>query len=419
MAHQPDATPARVGLWGVLDVEDPGQALYGQVVRSELARRLPAAWIRVFAPLGPARPTRSDRGEPAEALGAWSPGRAAELDEELDFVLVGGTGLLAQDGDRAPAGRFFVEGLGRDTRWHVTADNEAAALRKAGVEGAIDVTCHPAVLASRLFAPAVLAKRLEYLRVMGWYPPGGDALVAQGGGDLVRHAPALRRLLDDRPGTALVVADPEDEPHAAALAETMAGVAVHRLPFSAGHEDTLAVLAAADGFIGSSQAWGATAVGCQTPWVALDTLAGGLVDAFDDAVKAVADGDLADRARDEVDAWLDAVAAATAGAARTRHPHGPPDPSRAALLSELRALRRAYRIRCERSHLERAMLADVTAGTDAELARVRAEVDEVRRVAERESVARSAAEAEVSALRATRTFRWTATARRLYRRLRR
>lgn len=392
----PDDTPCRLGLWGAFDVEDHGQALYACIVRSELARRLPAASIRIFAPTD--LPTRADRGEPAEALGPWSPGREAELAAQLDAVVIGGAGLV-------DAERFFVEApAGVAARWHVTDPDEEAALRGAGVEGAIDLTAHPAVLAPRLFPAAVLAKRLEYLRLMGWYPHEGGALVVQGGDE---QAPALLRVLDDDPGLALVVTGDHT------LADL--GRPVFRLPAALSVEDITAAISAAEGFIGPAP-WGCmTALAYGTPSVLLRPGPGpdSLTTALAHARKVAPGTDVLNGLQAEVDAWLDRVAAGALAAARSRPAAA--GTTRPALESELRAVRLAYRVRVERGNVERVLLADRAARADTELASLRSEVEQLRATAATEAAERARYEAEVAALRRTRTFRWTATARALYR----
>lgn len=369
-----DPTPCRVGLLGAFDVEDFGQAVYAQVVRAELARRLPTGEVTVFVPGGRARPTRADRGEPAEP---WSPARAAEL----DLVVVAGSGDAVDTGEGG--------------WWHVPG---------------ADVP-HPAVLLPTLFPAPVLEKRLEYLRVMGWYPREGDALVVQGDGV---PAGGLDQLLEDHPGLSPVVV----QLHQGDGAPPPPG-AWHRLPPSAGAEDVVAAIAASAGFVGSS------AVGCLTalcygrPSVQLaagDELA--LRDAYARAVKAGAREDVLAAMQAAVSAWLDQVAAEAAEAARWRHPEGLREPSRAALQAELDGLRRAHRASVERRYQERAALADHAARAEARAAALAEEVGELRQRAANEAAERARFESELTALRNTRTFRWTDAARSVYRVLR-
>ena len=367
-----DPTPCRVGLLGAFDVEDFGQAVYAQVVRAELARRLPAAGIKVFVPDGPARPTRADRGEPAEA---WSPARAAEL----DLVVVGGDAVAT----------------GVDVRWHVPDPNVP----------------HPAVLLRALFPAPVLERRLEYLRVMGWYPREGDALVVQGDGVV---AGGLDQLLEDNPGLTPVVV----QLHEGDGAPSAPG-GRHRLPPAASAEDVVAAIAASAGFVGSSPVGCLTALCYGRPSVQLapgDEL--DLPDAFARAVEAGSREDLLTGMQAKVAAWLDQVAAEAAEAARSRHPERLPDRSRAALEAELDALRRAHQARVERSYQERAALADHAARAEAQAAALAEEVGELRQRAANEAAERARFESELNALRNTRTFRWTDSARSVYRVLR-
>jgi hypothetical protein len=250
---RPGGSGPRVGLWGPFDVECLGAALYPRVVRSELARRLPDALVRAYAPLGHLRPTRFDGGEPAEPLGAFVDERRRALAAELDCVVVGGLdlselgdqgALMERYGARAEevrsggSVRFLVEGLGADLErrcslfWHAVEVSaplppedavivrEAARgrplpiardegsrerLRSAGIGPGIVVGPDPAVLASRVFDPALLRRRLAWLRFMGWYPAEREAVVVQGGrsdvGSAARIAAAVPRW--SRPAPAL------------------------------------------------------------------------------------------------------------------------------------------------------------------------------------------------------------------------
>ena|GEM_PF-5960935 len=314
-------------------------------MRSELARR--GVHVRVFAPTD--RPTRAGRGEPVQVLGDAA---------EVDLLVAAGPGLV--DGPH---------------RWHATDPAESAALRDAGVGGRVDVTAHPAVLLPRLLPREVLDKRLEYLRLMGWFPREGPALVTEG--------PA-ERILADHPGLAPVT-----------------------LPGFLGLEDVAAAIAAADGFAGSpagclvALAYGKPAAASDDP------------EAFARAAKAAPDTELLERLQAEVDAWLDSLAEE----ARTRAVPSPP--STAALEAELQALRRAHRARAERANAERVVLADRVARAEAEAAAARHDADHLRQRVDEEGAARARFEAECAALRSTRTFRWTAAARAVYRRLRR
>lgn len=414
----------------MFDVEDHGQAAYALVVRSELARRLPVGSVRVFAPFGPDRPTRADRGEPAEALGAWSEDRAVDLGGQLDAVVVGGEHLVAGAPDwaaryrideaqmaRRRPERFFLDGpgAGAAVRWHAVDAGRAAALRAAGVEGPVDVTAHPAVLLDRVLPPAVLEKRLQYLRLMGWYPTEGGAVVVQGGSGVPAVLGPLRAVLADHPRLTPVVIELAEGDAALAAGLADARVPHRHVPASACLEDVAAAIAAATGFVGAAPAGCMVAACYGTPWAGLGaTDPESLPAAFSAALDAGAEDPRQMAA--EVDAWLDSVAAGAAEAAAARLPDGaPPAPDLTAMRSELRALRAAHRARAERASAERVVLADRMARAEAELAVLRPEAERLRERLEAEAGARAQAEAEIAALHATRTFRWTASAREVYR----
>lgn len=308
-------------MWGTFDVESFSDVLSARITRCELLRRLPAAEIVSFAPFGHAHPTRLDGGEPAEPLGRWSSQRLTELAARLHCVVVTGDGLLGMaDGvladhygiaedeltARAPL-RFFIQGLGEleaacPVMWHgvggaAQAEEgdgtlDAALLRKALADRAYVALCdgaskqhleevgvdcdlvlipHPAVVASRLFPASLLHKRLEYLRVMGWYPRHDQALVVQGNRGLlpqaVEVASGLERLAEDLGGAAIVLlqANPcdGDEDFADAVA-----AALRRRPFRvpvAGIEDVMACIAGSAAVVTSSAALAATATSFGRP----------------------------------------------------------------------------------------------------------------------------------------------------------
>ncbi|HWC32251.1 MAG TPA: hypothetical protein VG709_03910, partial [Actinomycetota bacterium] len=84
-----DRREPRIGLWGTFDVENLGDVLFPRIARAELARRLPEATIRAYAPYGREHPIAFDGEDPAEPLGAYRPDRLAELAAELDVVVIG------------------------------------------------------------------------------------------------------------------------------------------------------------------------------------------------------------------------------------------------------------------------------------------------------------------------------------------
>jgi hypothetical protein len=129
-------------------------------------------------------------------------------------------------------------------------------LRSAGIGPGIEVGPDPAVLASRVFAPALLRRRLAWLRFMGWYPVEGEAVVLQGAagdvGSAARIATAAARVVEDRPGSSLVLlpTGPGDGDFAEAVAQEVPEAV--RLPDEIGVEDIVAALAACSVFVGTS-----------------------------------------------------------------------------------------------------------------------------------------------------------------------
>lgn len=504
-------TTSRIGLWGLFDLESFGSALHPRITVRELMRRLPHAAVRTFAPYGHLHPTRFDAGEPAEPLGRWTPERLSRLAGELDCVIVGGGGVLpARDHLLAPLygadpselaelapSRWFIEGLGPELEsecpvlWHavglpVDPGPEDAArltaavagrrylsvrdepsrerLEAAGVEQEIAVVPDPIVLLPSLFPPALLEKRLDYLRLMGWYPPEGAALIVQGDRELVRFAPslapALRRLAEQE-DLSLVIAGTGpchgDGEFAEALAGRLPG-RTYRLPAEAGVEDLTACIAASSGFIGASLSGSMATFAYGKPLVMLnlagrsklegfarqigdlDCLVGKpmeLPKAYWQATAMAPRTNLVTLLQARADAHFDRIAEIAESSAQ-QHREG----SRGAWLDDRRieeleqhldALRRAHEVRGRRLLAERIAFADHVQSLRLEVTnlrqqvrRLRAELDrmqeeaaEVLRSARDEAGARLKAEAELRAILNTRTFRYTAAARGVYGRIRR
>lgn len=461
----------RLALWGTFDVDNYGDHLFPRVAVRELERRLPGAAIDAFAPYGWLHPTPLDAGPPVSPLGPWTEGQAARVAAVYDAVMVGGGEIIhlndpllapvygapAAEVERLAPSRFFVDGLG-STRleaacpviWHAVgipaepsveaADRLRRALagrpyvtvrdrfskerlERAGVEVAVEVVPDSALLLDRLVPAAVLASRLGRLRDDGYYP-AGPALVVQGCDLLVDKvaevAAALRSWLGAHPEVRPVLVETGgcrgDAVFAGELAPRLGPGRVYRLPPSSGVEDLAAAIGGGFAFAGSSLHGAITAMVYGRPFVLLN-LAGesklegfgdltglgdriariptDIAEALDRALATAGDGaGLLAVLQRRIDAHFDRVAdlaaraaAGTAGAARRSG--DPAEMSRrldrdaiAALLLELR------------SELEHAT-------SDLAEARHRAGV----------------AEAELAALRGTRTFRYSDPLRRLYHRL--
>jgi hypothetical protein len=481
-------------LWGTFDLDGFGDALAVRIARRELSQRLPAAEITTYAPYGQDHPTRLDGGEPAASLGPWSAERVAELADGLDCVVVTGDGLVGRPDEdlascygvdedelasRSPS-RFFLGGLAPlehccPVIWHAVSlagePGEALAgalvealadrpyvavsdsaskqwLEAAGVDRDIVLVPHPALLASRLFPSGLIEKRLEHLRVMGWYPRDGPALVVQGDGSLAADVQELAAALEalaaelGAAGIALLQSEPcrGDQYFADALADALTRPP-YRLPV-VGVEDVAACVAGSVAVVTSSSALAATAMsyGCPhgptgDPGRLEDGIGPGRLLAL----------------QDDLDASFDHVAMVAEDAAAARPDHGDGGSDLQELLATVRSLRRANQVQGRRMAHERVVLADqvtdlnaayaaVLTGKDGEIANQRraielqtAELERSQALLEQVHASatdlsarlaaaeaqRAAAEAELAALRATRTFRWAAPARSLTARFRR
>jgi hypothetical protein len=436
MRESPSCT---IGIWGAFDTDHFADALVPRVLRRELRARLPGVQVRTFAPYGSLRPTPRDGGEPAEPLGRWSPDREVAMASGLDCILV----ALADPPDHDRLARSY--GVGRAAldeldvgRWFVGGPAPAAEERCPRVSFGSD----PVVLAPRLFSPDLLSKRLEYLWLMGWYPPESAALVVEGDADLLPIVgplgAELSGLLASEPDLKVVLAElgsPGDADFASALAAVLPPESVHRLPRCASLEDIAAAIAHCAVFAGSSRRAGLVAEAYGRPWVMLDHATPPTPEQFERARRAdPAPGTGAPAA--QADAELDRIAeiAQTAALARRQKEGSMPETQR---LAETEAvldhLQVAHEARSRRLATERMVFANHLHKAEAEIGRLREELARLReelarvdsRVAEAqeatraEAGARLAVQEELSALRATRTFRYTAELRSVYGRLRR
>jgi hypothetical protein len=465
----PHCTPCRIGLWGTFESDGLDADLVTRIARRELSQRLPAAEITALMPHG---------------CGPSSADRVADLAVGLDCLMVTGDGLFGPR-DAGQADRFLLGGLasleGRcPVMWHavtlaseppeaqaaelvdalagtpyvgVSDDASKQWLQAAGVDCEIVVLPHPALLTSRLFPSSLIEKRLEYLRVMGWYPGDGRPLVVQGDGSPPASvhdlAADLEKLAAGLGAEGIVVLqDPRrGDDFAAALAGALTR-APYRPP-ALGVEDTAACVAGSFVVVASSPALAATALSYGRPHTPTGDPCG--------LESWIAPEELCSR-QEELDASFDHMASVAHEAAAARLDHGDSAPDVEELLATLSRLRRAHEIQGRRMAEERLVLADqvidlgalhkaalmrkdsVIASQQrsiemqtAELERSRAILEQVRASADdlRAGLAAAeahaaaaeaqvaATEAELAALRATRTFRWTAPARTLLARLQR
>lgn len=314
----------RIGLWGRFDVASFGDLIVPRVFETEMRRRLPRMEVQTYAPLGPLHPVALDGGDTARALGTWSRRRAAELAEGTDCVVIGGGdvihthealfaadyGMSADEVKRLRPSSFFIEGLGRSLErrcpiaWNAVGvpfrfQGEEAArlraalgprrylsvrdlsskerLRDAGVDAHIEVVPDPSLLAARAFPSELLARRLDYLKFMDWFPSGVDPLVLQGAGHLVPRARSIARsLIRALRGRSIpiVLLETESGRGEAEFLDAIAphlGDAVFRIPSSVALSDIAAVLAHARAFVGSSPSASLAASSFGVPALRLDS----------------------------------------------------------------------------------------------------------------------------------------------------
>lgn len=397
----------RIGIVVACGEDDLGKALFARIVRMEIQRRMPGSVVRCFGLERYAQPQGLDGGEPLEPMGTWSPERTEELADEFDCVIVGG-------GDLDEVSRRRLE--------------------EAGLDRKIEVIPDPAPLAARHFDREVSEKRLEYLRLMRWYPPRGRrALVVQAEGDAALLGAALTgpigRILKGRDDLSVVVAEIASsaggEEFGRLLGESLPEQ-VYRIPSEVEVEDWVAALSAAEGFIGTSHTAAVMAMAFRKPVVVLnlegrfDPAALGwtgpgaalvgevkeVADAFEQAEGAVAEG-AADEGpleplRERLDRHLDRVAE-IAREAWVRRGRGE-EQDRPDFEGEAALLRTAHDVLSRRLAAERSLFAD-RAASWPEVARLEAEVSRL--------------DEELRSLKSRRLYRYSAPLLSLYGRLRR
>ena len=460
------ARACRIGLRGMVPECGFG-ALVQDILGQELRSRLPGARVE---------PARIGESGEQQAMGRGA---------DLDCLVVAAAVLPGSDLLMAPAGCPSVwlavgvaEGLtaGQAASLRTAAARQAfistrdepsrQRLLAAGVEQPVVVTPDPVVLAPRLHPPELLAKRLAYLRLMGWYPDYGAPLVLEGGADLLPAVPALAKavagLLREHPELSVVVApmgSAGDGEFAAALlgaldrapsAPSARGArSAFGLPGIAGVEDRHAALQACGAFAGTSAQAALLAAAHGRPCIPLGPAPGNPDAAAGKPAAAAADpGALAadiwrcltggpvpkagTAGIERLGAALDRVAEIACsrgcGSAAAALPA-----AEAELTLELARLATAHEARSRRMATERMVFAGHLHQAEEEIGRLRQEVTRLRAdvseaeerlaaadaTAEREAGGRAAIEAELRALRATRTFRYTAELRSAYSRLRR
>jgi polysaccharide pyruvyl transferase WcaK-like protein len=312
-----------VAVWGTFDLDNFGDQLYPRITEDEITRRLPGWMVRTYAPFGWEHPCRMDGGFVAEPLGERTGSRLAELAAAADVTLVGGGDLIRFDSsalsraygkslsDRSPA-EWFVEGLGatEETRnpvvWNavgvpadiaeehakqirtalsrrryisVRDEESAKRLRECGVDKDITVVPDLGVLAHRVMRGDVPKARVDYFRLMGWYPVDRPALIVQGDRSAVplvkEIAKVLRWALTElvTADVVLLEAGPSygDGEFADLLAAQLDPDRTYRLPSGLPPEDVLAAIHGSIGTVATDYHATLTSAVLGRRWAILDT----------------------------------------------------------------------------------------------------------------------------------------------------
>lgn len=414
-----------------------GDQLAARVARREIGRRLPVAEIVTLG---------SGDAPPLDCVVVTSTAVGLEHLLDVDCRPVAWHGVTV-DGEHD--GAALRKALASHAHVFVADEGSKRRLEDLGVDAEVTVVPHPAVLAPRLFPPALVEKRLAYLRLMGWYPPEGQPLFLHTDRDVVDAVEAVQRLAGDLP---LVVAGDD-------IADRLPGF---RLP-AVGVEDLVAAVAGAAGVVTTSTALAAAALAYGRPNIVV-----GADTVVPDELPPAPAPEMVRRSQDELDGSYDCVAAIATEAAARR-----PDRSSAEdvheLLDTVDALRRASAAQARRLVAQRLAFADESAelserlrqaeesltahgavvaaqkgviadqkraliehqqamlslaaaveaqGAEVERARtvfegVQAHVASVEARLAEEAAARSRADAEVTAIRASRSYRASSTLARL------
>jgi hypothetical protein len=319
-----DEARPRIGVWGRFDSSGFPDLVQPWILEREVRRRLPEAELRIYAPLEGGQPISSDPGFATVDLGEWSPRRATELSESLDCAIVTGDLFGVSDewsssaADTGAAGPrlapFLIEGLGREleaecpvawsavsvafdlepeeaerirtalaARPYVSVRDEASRrrLQRAGIDSEVALVPDPLLLLPRAFPEELLARRLEYLKYMEWFPRLAEPLVIEQspafGERTDEFASALAAALERSPVPVVLLElgpGDEDRGFADAVSRHLSGPAF-RIPSGAGVSDTVAVLSHSRAFLGTSVRASVACSAFGVPALVLDRSLGG------------------------------------------------------------------------------------------------------------------------------------------------
>jgi hypothetical protein len=253
-------------------------------------------------------------------------------------------------------------------------------LFSTGTEREIALVPDPAVLADRCFPAETLRKRLDYLRAVECYPPEERPLILQANTAVVSDIDSFARVVSEaaqrHPGLPIVLVSLKPGQGDAEFAEALApriDQAVYRLPAEVTLDDLVAAIANARVFVGSSLAGYSTALAFGVPGALLNDDAGELAETLatllhGDAASATrGDRRLADAADEHFDT-VATIAEHSWSERLVQSPGSTAELGRELAEAERRhdALLRAYSARGERLVAERMRFAELLDATEAE-----------------------------------------------------
>jgi hypothetical protein len=398
-----------IGLFGAFDTGELGEVALRRIIESELHRRRPDIELIALAPLGAEHPIPGDEGRPARPLGSAATSTPPHLDAlivagdvlgddehwagrypvPVDVMSSRGVAALALTGKRngravATSALWFAVGSPAGDLEAIDLEGQNVWARNLATQERLGGTAvqsgDPLLLAGRVFAPEVLRRRADLLRLCGAVP-AGPRLVVEMAPNPVSSEPrtqlvnaiaaALRA--DPKLSVVVVTLDPTRQPPDSSLLVIPGLVAerVHHLPDWVGLDDIAATISGGVAVIASSPAAAHLAAALDVPVSAADA---GLGDRFDPAIPMLT-GDLssavaalvAGKQRAIIDAAIQTLDGAFAELAE-RLPRVAESPRSA---PESAAAASALAILQQR-------LVDERGALQAELSRIQAELDHLR-----------------------------------------
>ena len=315
-----------IGVFGAFDTGELGEVALRRVIERELRGRRPDIDLVAIAPFGAEHPIPGDEGRPARALHPGADGASLGLDAliivgdvlgddahwarrypvPVDVISrrdVSATALTGQRNGRAmaPSVLWFAVGSAAGDLDAVDLHGRNVWARNRAAEERLGGTAvqsgDPLLLAGRVFAPEVLRRRRDLLRLCGAVPAGSRLVIEiapnpvspDDPGELVSALAAALRS-DPKLSAVVVTLDPTRQPSysSAFSAPGLIAERVHTLPAWVGLDDIAATISGSVAVVASSPAGAHLAAALGAPVAAVTP---GLGDRFDPAIPVLT-GDL-------------------------------------------------------------------------------------------------------------------------------